>query len=135
MGTAVRLLRLVLLGDRGLSHIRDISFHVRGFPVSGRPACCSVQAFDALCERDPSWNHDLISSITHEAAQPDKATLIQESWAKTQKECAIGWCTPVGGGLAELEARYGASKCRAMRRFGVDQHGSTRVCDNGAKSG
>ena len=49
MGTAVRLLRLVLLGDLGLSHIRDISFHVRGFPVSGRPACCSVQAFDALC--------------------------------------------------------------------------------------
>ena len=93
------------------------------------------EAFDALCKRDPSWNHDLISSITHEAAQPDKATLIQESWAKTQKECAIGWCTPVGGGLAELEARYGAGKCRAMRRFGVDQHGSTRVCDNGAKSG
>ena len=93
------------------------------------------ESFSALCAKDPHWNRDLVASIAREAQDPDKAKSIQDSWDKTQKECAVGWCTPVGGGLAELNARYGEGLCRAMRRFGVEQNGGTRVCDNAAKSG
>ena len=103
------------------------------FKRDDKAECAS--SFAALCEDDPSWNENLIRSITADAQKPENAACIQATWEKTVKECGIGWCTRVGGGLKELEARYGPGKCRVMRRFGVEQAGGVRACDNGAKSG
>ena len=97
-------------------------------------ATCA-QSFDALSQSDPSWNTDILASITADAKNPDNAACIQATWDKTTKECGIGWCTRVAGGLGELEARYGRAGCRLMRRFGVEQDGGVRACDNAAKSG
>ena len=101
------------------------------FKRDDKAECAS--SFAALCEDDPSWNENLIRSITADAQKPENAACIQATWEKTVKECGIGWCTRVGGGLKELEARYGPGKCRVMRRFGVEQAGGVRACDNGAK--
>lgn len=97
-----------------------------------RPAEC----FERLKEEDPEWNDRLMASIKHEGLKPENQVIAWAAWQRTQEEVRVGWSSPVVGGRAELETRFGARNIRLMRRFGVTQAGGKcRCCDSGTASG
>ena len=59
----------------------------------------------------------------------------QQAWERTQKEVAAGWCSPVLGGYAELNSRFGENNVRLIRRMGIMQNGACRCCDSATASG
>ena len=95
-----------------------------------------AECFDKLRDDDPDWNDRLFSSIKHEGTKPENQVIAWAAWQRTQEEVNVGWCSPVVGGRAELETRFGARNIRLMRRFGVLQaEGKCRCCDSGTASG
>ena len=87
-------------------------------------------------ERDldhEAWNASLVRSIMAEAKRADKQVDLRGLWDKTQSEVEKGLAFPIGN-ASDMDARFGKGKWRAMRRFGVQQNGKIRPCDNAKAS-
>jgi hypothetical protein len=91
--------------------------------------------FEDLKATDTTWNERLYSSVRAEGLKPENHALAWAAWERTEKEVAAGWCSPVVGGYAELNSRFGEGSVRIMRRFGVMQNGACRCCDSATASG
>ena len=91
--------------------------------------------FEDLKASNTEWNVKLYNSVRAEGTKPANHDLAWAAWRRTQKEVAVGWCSPVVGGYAELNSRFGKNNVRLMRRFGVPQNGDCRCCDSATASG
>ena len=91
--------------------------------------------FEDLRASNTEWNVKLYSSVRAEGTKPENGAIAWAAWRRTQKEVAAGWCSPVVGGYAELNSRFGKNNVRLMRRFGILQNGDCRCCDSATASG
>ena len=91
--------------------------------------------FEDLKPSNGKWNEQLYSSVRAEGLKPTNQAIAWAAWQRTQDEVAVGWCTPVVGGYAELNSRFGENYVRLMRRFGVSQGDKCRCCDSATASG
>ena len=91
---------------------------------TGRPAC-TIEHLD-----HEGWHLRMEATLKAEWRDPDTATRanVRSVYEKTMLERENGMCHGPFT-RAKLESAYG-TQFRAMRRFGIEQHGSIRACDN-----
>ena len=136
---------------------------VKGFATHGFIPSCGIYATGGDPPDVPTeqvvnpisnrlWNAKLRASTYvrgHKAAaspSSDAWTAVKTVWDATIKECVGGWCLGVehqpgqwrGFHPEELDAHpwlRGPGTWRSMRRFGVEQKGKIRPCDDGSENG
>ena len=79
------------------------------------------------------WNAWLAADVAARAVTPSGLESATAVWAKTVAELDKGLCDGPWE-ASDLDAMYGLGCWRAMRRFGVEQNGDVRVCDDAAES-
>ena len=97
------------------------------WPASASPKSESIESLDHA-----KWHLEMERAILAEWADPDNRDAVAAVWAKTQAERALG-LTSGPFTRDQLEGTYGRA-FRAMRRFGILQHGKIRACDNARTS-
>ena len=122
---------------------RDLPVRIAlGSPVAGDlPAC---RAWDPADKPRPlglgfddlpheQWNAWLASDVAERAASDEGAAAAAAVWERTIEELDLGLCDGPWE-ASDLDAMYGEGFWRAMRRFGVEQGGKLRACDDAAES-
>ena len=122
----VHLLDLMVMGAESVGVLDPLG------PWQSAPFSDGYVDFDQLDHAE--WNEWLMRNIEERgaAASGDERARADATWAKTLRE-EQGFIRRTS--VEELNARFGASGWRAIRRFGVRQHGEVRACEHAAESG
>ena len=101
--------------------------------VAPRRPLETTAAERAIADLDHSaWHGEMEAAIRKEWRDPEAAGAVRAVWEKTRSERALGF-TSGPFTRSQLEGVYG-EQFRAMRRFGILQHGKLRACDNARTS-
>lgn len=129
------LVRAAQLPDRDIAVDFVVGFEPVGaiqpsgwYPAQYAPALVDIEALD-----HQAWHDTLEAQLRASALRTDTHERDRKVWAKTMDEVSRGL---VKGPFSReaLEAVAGPQGFRAMRRFGVEQNGKVRACDNAKAS-